>query len=88
MEALDSQMKDFIRIQAPVVALEHLRVIDGTGAILTSEQTILISGDKIKAIASSASVAIPPNAACRPFRVYGNSWVRGNARPSLLCDVR
>ena len=62
MEALDPQMKDFVRIQAPVEALEHLRVIDGTGAILTSEQTILISGDKIKAIASSASVAIPPNA--------------------------
>ncbi len=53
---------DFIRMQAPVVALEHLRVIDGTGGMPTSDQTILISGDKIEAIGGSASVAIPPDA--------------------------
>ena len=55
-------IKDFIRVQAPVIALEHVRVIDGTGAPAQAGQTILISGGVIAAMGKDGSVKIPPDA--------------------------
>lgn len=55
-------IKDFIRVESPVIALEHVRVIDGTGAEPKADQTILISGGKISSIGASGSVQIPPDA--------------------------
>src|SRR6201994_123627 len=52
-------IKDFIRVQSPVVALEHVRVIDGTGAAAKADQTIVISGGKITAIGNAGAVQIP-----------------------------
>jgi imidazolonepropionase-like amidohydrolase len=54
--------KDFIRVQSPVIALEHVRVIDGTGAAAKSDQTIVISGGKITAIGNAGAVPMPPDA--------------------------
>jgi imidazolonepropionase-like amidohydrolase len=51
--------KDFIRVQSPVIALEHVRVIDGTGAAVKSDQTIVISGGKITAIGKAGAVPVP-----------------------------
>src|SRR5260370_2619985 len=51
--------KDFIKIPAGVIAIEHVRLIDGTGAAAKPDQTILISGDKITAIGASNSVQVP-----------------------------
>lgn len=56
------QIKDFIRVQSPVIALEHVRVIDGTGAAGKADQTVLISQGKIAAIGASGSVQVPPDA--------------------------
>jgi imidazolonepropionase-like amidohydrolase len=53
---------DFIRVPAGVIALEHVRLIDGTGAPAKADQTILISGDKITAIGPSRSAQIPAGA--------------------------
>jgi imidazolonepropionase-like amidohydrolase len=55
-------MKDFIRVQSPVVALEHVRVIDGTGAPAKADQTIVISGGKITAIGNAGVVPVPADA--------------------------
>lgn len=54
--------KEFIRVQSPVVALEHVRVIDGTGAPAKEEQTIVIENGKISTIGSDGSVSVPSNA--------------------------
>jgi imidazolonepropionase-like amidohydrolase len=61
---------DFIRVQAPVIALEHVRVIDGTGAPAKADQTILISGGKISAIGPSNSVKEPQDAKRIDFTGY------------------
>ncbi|HEV7674876.1 MAG TPA: amidohydrolase family protein [Candidatus Angelobacter sp.] len=55
-------IKDFIRVQSPVIALEHLRVIDGTGAAAKTDQTIVISGGKITAIGNAGVVPVPADA--------------------------
>src|SRR5215467_14862172 len=54
--------KDFIRVQSPVIVLEHVRVIDGTGAAAQADQTIVISGGKITAIGKAGAVAVPADA--------------------------
>jgi hypothetical protein len=53
-----------------VIVLEHLRLIDGTGAAAKVDQTILISGDKITAIGASTAAQIPAGAARMDFSGY------------------
>jgi len=54
--------QQFIRLEAPVIALSHVRVIDGTGAAPREDQTIVISNGKIQSVEPSASAKIPANA--------------------------
>lgn len=63
-------IKDFIRVPGGVIALEHVRVIDGTGAASKPDQTILISGDKITGIWPSASAQVPAGATRLDFTGY------------------
>ena len=59
-QAPQSDRQQFIRVEAPVVALTHVRVIDGTGAAATEDQTIVITNGKINAVGTNVSV--PANA--------------------------
>src|SRR5688572_20341626 len=56
------ERQQFIRTEAPVIALTRVRVIDGTGAPAVEDQTIVISGGKIQAFGPTRSVTIPANA--------------------------
>jgi imidazolonepropionase-like amidohydrolase/uncharacterized protein YndB with AHSA1/START domain len=57
-----ARWKEFIRVSSPVVALEHVTVIDGTGASAKQDQTIVIAGGRIAALGPSGSVDIPASA--------------------------
>ncbi|HEY6292882.1 MAG TPA: amidohydrolase family protein [Terriglobia bacterium] len=59
---LGEGVKDFVRIDAPVVAIEHVRVIDGTGAAPLEDQTVTIQGSHILAVGSSSSTPAPAGA--------------------------
>jgi imidazolonepropionase-like amidohydrolase len=65
-----SAVKDFIRVQSPVIALEHVRVIDGTGAAAQPDQTIVISGGKITAMGKAGAVPVPGDANRMDFTGY------------------
>ena len=54
--------KEFISVDAPVIALTHIRIIDGTGAAPAQDQTIIIDHGKIAAVGPAASISIPANA--------------------------
>ena len=54
--------KNFIRENAPVIALTHVEVIDGTGASPAADQTVVIDHGKIAAVGAAASVAVPAGA--------------------------
>ncbi len=41
---LSSVVREFVKVESPVVALNHVRVIDGTGSPAREDQTIIISG--------------------------------------------
>ena len=56
------ERQQFIRTEAPVIALAHVRVIDGTGSAPKEDQTIIISDGKIQSVEPSAAAKIPQNA--------------------------
>jgi len=55
-------VREFVKVSAPVIALTHVRVIDGTGSPARNDQTIIISGDKIQSIGASSSASVPAGA--------------------------
>jgi len=59
---LTNASRQFLAVDAPVVALTHARLIDGTGTPAKDDQTIVISGDKITAVGKTGSVSIPAGA--------------------------
>ncbi|HSQ32834.1 MAG TPA: amidohydrolase family protein [Gemmatimonadaceae bacterium] len=65
----------FVAVDAPVVALTHVRVIDGTGRPATDDQTILIEHGRIAAVGRAPSVAIPP--ATRVLDLTGHTVIPG-----------
>ena len=56
------ERQQFIRTEAPVIALTHVRVIDGTGAPAVEDQTIIISGGKIQSVGPAKGITIPATA--------------------------
>jgi len=54
-------VQPFVRVDAPVVALMHVRVIDGTGSPARANQTVVIEHGKIAAVGADG-LAIPVDA--------------------------
>jgi len=67
--------KSFISVDSPVVTLEHVRVIDGTGAAAVADQTIVIENGAIREIGKSGSVSVPSGA--RVMDLTGRSVIPG-----------
>jgi imidazolonepropionase-like amidohydrolase len=59
-QGLSPAVKAFVRVDSSMVALTHVRVIDGTGAAAAENQTVLISKGLIQAV--GAAVSIPADA--------------------------
>jgi len=59
---LSNAARAFVTVDAPVVALTHVRLVDGTGTPARDDQTILITGDRISAVGKTGSVTIPAGA--------------------------
>jgi imidazolonepropionase-like amidohydrolase len=61
-QTLSPQVRGFVKVDSPVVALAHVRVIDGTGAATREDQTLVISQGKIQSVADAASANVPKDA--------------------------
>jgi imidazolonepropionase-like amidohydrolase len=59
---LSQGAKRFVSVEGPVVALEHVRVVDGTGAAPKEDQTVVIANGKIESVGPSAGATIPAGA--------------------------
>ena len=55
-------MKRFVSVDAPVVALTHVRLVDGSGQPAKDDQTIVIDGARIRAVGRAADVQVPAGA--------------------------
>ena len=54
-----SDVAPFVTVEAPVFVLNHVRIIDGTGAAAREDQAIVIANGKIQSIGPAASTQIP-----------------------------
>ncbi|HXZ89320.1 MAG TPA: hypothetical protein VEF07_12160, partial [Candidatus Binataceae bacterium] len=59
---LSPEVKAFVTVDAPVVVLAHVKVIDGTGAPPKDDQTIVIANGRIESLGDAAGAVIPGNA--------------------------
>jgi len=69
------QVRQFVKVDAPVVALTHVRVIDGTGAPAREDQTVVLSKGKIESVGDASSASVPKDA--QVLELHGYSVIPG-----------
>jgi len=74
-QTVSPEMRGFIKVDAPVVALTHANVIDGTGAAARDDQTVVISHGKIESVSEAASANVPKGA--QVLDLHGYSVIPG-----------
>jgi imidazolonepropionase-like amidohydrolase len=74
-QKLSPEVRPFIKVDAPVVALTHVRVIDGTGAAPRENQTIVLSNGKIASMSDAADSTVPKDA--QVMDLHGDSVIPG-----------
>ncbi len=65
----------FVKEDAPVLVLAHVRVVDGTGAASRADQTVIIANGKIVALGDSGTTKIPDGA--KVLDLAGRSVIPG-----------
>lgn len=73
--AIGREVQPFVTVDAPVVALTHVRLVDGTGQAARDDQTVVISGETIQAVGSSAELPVPSGA--RTIDLTGHTLIPG-----------
>jgi imidazolonepropionase-like amidohydrolase len=56
------EVRKFVKVDTPVVALTHVRVIDGTGAAAREDQTIVLNRGKIESVGDASAATLPSDA--------------------------
>jgi imidazolonepropionase-like amidohydrolase len=59
---LDSAVLRYVSVQAPVVAITNVLVVDGTGAAARRGQTVVLRDGRIAAVGPAATVRVPAGA--------------------------
>ena len=72
---LSPTVQKVVAIDTNVVALTHVRVIDGTGAPARADQTVIVRDGRIEQIGAAAAVAVPSGA--RVLDLTGKSVIPG-----------
>ena len=76
-QTLSPQVKAFVKVDSPVVALTHVRVIDGTGGPARDDQTIILRQGKIESISDAASANIPQSKDAQVLDLHGYTVMPG-----------
>ena len=61
-QTLSPEVKTFVKVDTPVVALEHVRVIDGTGRPASEDETVLLVNGKIESVTAAGLANLPKDA--------------------------
>ncbi|MGB8913165.1 MAG: amidohydrolase family protein [Candidatus Sulfotelmatobacter sp.] len=69
-QTLSPQVRAFVKVNAPIVALTHVRVIDGTGTAAREDQTIILNNGKIESIGDASAVNVPKDAQVMDLKGY------------------
>lgn len=60
--ALANQVRQYVAVDTSILALTHVRVIDGTGAPARENQTVIVRDGRIAAIGDAARTQVPTGA--------------------------
>ncbi|MGI9100827.1 MAG: amidohydrolase family protein [Terriglobales bacterium] len=71
-QTLSPAVRAFVTVDAPTIALTHVRVIDGTGALARENYTIVISQGKIQSVSDAA-----PPAGAKVLDLAGRTVIPG-----------
>src|SRR5205085_3446325 len=72
---LSPSVKQYVAVDTAVVALTHVRVIDGTGAAPKEDQTLIIRDGNIAALGAARSTRVPDGA--QVMDLTGKSLIPG-----------
>jgi imidazolonepropionase-like amidohydrolase len=75
LRELSPNVRQYVSVDAPTIALTNLSLIDGTGAALKTDQTILVSGGKITWVGDARTAKIPTGA--RTIQLAGHTVIPG-----------
>lgn len=67
---LAPEAQAYVRVPGPLVALTHVRVIDGTGATPKDDQTVIISGGKIQWVGDASAANVSSSAQVLDLAAY------------------
>ena len=67
--------KSFVKVSAPVIALEHVRIIDGTGGAPAEDRTLILEAGRIRAV--EAAAATPPPSGATVLDLTGYTVIPG-----------
>lgn len=73
--SLSPEVREYVKIDAPVIALIHVKLIDGTGAPARADQTVVMAGGEIQAVGDASGVTIPAGA--KVLDLHGYSVIPG-----------
>lgn len=59
---LSNAVRAYVSVDAPLIALTHVRVIDGTGVTAREDHTIVIRGETISALGPFVTTFVPEGA--------------------------
>jgi hypothetical protein len=87
-DALGPEVRKYLRVSTPRVVLEHVQVVDGTGAAPSPDRNILIVEGKIAAISAGADQ--PPSEGTTVLDLRGHTVVPGivGMHDHLYCLVQ
>lgn len=74
-DSLSDDVREYVSVSEPTVALVNVRVVDGTGAPPVENQTIVIDGGRIAAVGPSSEVEPPEQA--RVLDLAGHTVIPG-----------
>src|SRR5216684_1826008 len=73
-QTISSDVRQFVKAEAPVIVLTHIRVIDGTDAPARENQTVIIAKGRIDSV-GDATLSIPAGA--KVMDLHGDSVIPG-----------
>lgn len=66
--SLSAEVRQYVTVPGPLVALTHVKIIDGTGTPAKDDQVIVLSNGIIQAVGPAAAVPLPPGAEVMDYR--------------------
>lgn len=72
---ISDAVRPFISVDATVVALTHVQLVDGTGAPAKADQTVIFRNGTIDSVGPSATTSVPPGA--RELELSGHTVLPG-----------